>query len=82
MAELERIASRSPANEGNDNQSTNIKDDESLLAINLLVQFFFRQLRSEGHVRRFLLDRINLEMEEVLTRGSISKIIKGLKVMN
>lgn len=44
------------------------------------MQFFFRELRSQGPVRRFLLRRINQEMEEVLTRGAVSKIIKGLKV--
>jgi len=45
-----------------------------------MAQFFFRELRSQGKVRRFLLNRINHEMDELLTKGAVSKIIKGLKV--
>ena len=67
-------------NNGTEGQNKQPSNDETLLAVNLLVQFFFRELRCQGPVRRFLLRRLNLEMEEALTKGSMSKIIKGLKV--
>ena len=56
--------------------------DETLLAINLLLQFFFREAHSNGLVRRFLLQRINKEMQEGVQKGgtAVNKIIKGLKV--
>lgn len=73
---MEELANRT-AVDGIDSTCNN----EALLAVNLLVQFFFRELRSQGSVRRFLLERINLEMEEALTKGSINRIIKGLKVL-
>lgn len=79
MAELESLVGRAN-NTTEAAGSANNNKDEALLAINLLVQFFFRELRSQGAVRRFLLRRINQEMEEVLSRGAVSKIIKGLKV--
>jgi hypothetical protein len=77
LAELEALVDRS----SNTEAVGSCNKDETLLAVNLLVQFFFRELRSQGPVRRFLLRRINQEMEEVLTRGAVSKIIKGLKVV-
>ncbi|XP_046441578.1 PDZ domain-containing protein 8-like isoform X1 [Daphnia pulex] len=76
LAELEALVDRS----SNTEAVGSCNKDETLLAVNLLVQFFFRELRSQGPVRRFLLRRINQEMEEVLTRGAVSKIIKGLKI--
>jgi hypothetical protein len=90
VAELGKLAERAVAgNSGgaaNNSSSTIINDepalsDETLLAVNLMAQFFFRELRSQGKVRRFLLNRINHEMEELLTKGAVSKIIKGLKVL-
>ncbi len=56
--------------------------DETLLAINLLMQFFFREAHSNGLVRRFLIKRINKEMQEGVQKGgaAVNKIIKGLKV--
>lgn len=81
LAELERMANRTSAAASQQSTSPEGQNgDETLLAINLLVQYFFRELRSQGRVRRWLLQRINLEMQEVLTRGAVSKIIKGLKV--
>ncbi|XP_057376466.1 PDZ domain-containing protein 8-like isoform X1 [Daphnia carinata] len=76
LAELEALVDRT----SNADSVGSCNKDETLLAVNLLVQFFFRELRSQGPVRRFLLRRINQEMEEVLTRGAVSKIIKGLKI--
>ena len=55
-------------------------DSESILAVNLLVQFFFRQWRSQGSFRRFLLKKLNQEMEEIISKGAVSKIIKSMKV--
>ena len=82
VTELGKLAERAAAgNSGNNEDSPSSPlSDETLLAVNLLVQFFFRELRSQGKVRRFLLNRINHEMEEILTKGAVSKIIKGLKV--
>lgn len=58
--------------------------EETLLAINLLAQFFFREVQHNGLARRFLLRRINKEMNEGLEKGgpTVNKIIKGLKVRN
>lgn len=56
--------------------------DETLLAVNLLLQFFFREAQNNGLVRRFLIHRINKEMQEGVAKGgaTVNKIIKGLKV--
>lgn len=62
--------------------SRSILPDETLLALNLLMQFFFREAHSHGLVRRFLIKRINKEMQEGVQKGgtAVNKIIKGLKV--
>lgn len=62
-------------------ETTTINGEEFLLAVNLLGQFFFREAQTNGLVRRFLLQRINKEMEEGISEGTVSRIIKGLKVM-
>lgn len=81
LAELERMANRASGVASQQSaEGQNGSGDETLLAINLLVQYFFRELSSQGRVRRWVLQRINIEMQEVLTRGAVSKIIKGLKV--
>ncbi|XP_046641767.1 PDZ domain-containing protein 8-like isoform X2 [Daphnia pulicaria] len=56
--------------------------DETLLAVNLLLQFFFREAQNNGLVRRFLIHRINKEMQEGVAKGgaTVNKIIKGLKI--
>ncbi|XP_045024455.1 PDZ domain-containing protein 8-like isoform X1 [Daphnia magna] len=56
--------------------------DDTLLAINLLMQFFFREAQNNGIVRRFLIHRINKEMNEGVEKGgpTVNKIIKGLKI--
>lgn len=63
-------------------ESSRLDGDETLLAINLLMQFFFREAHSNGLVRRFLIKRINKEMQEGVQKGgaAVNKIIKGLKV--
>ena len=45
-----------------------------------MVHFFFRQWRSQGSFRRFVLNKVNQEMEEILSKGAVNKIIKGMKV--
>lgn len=59
--------------------SSNI-NDEAVLAVNLMVHFFFRQWRSQGSFRRFVLNKVNQEIEEILSKGAVNKIIKGMKV--
>ena len=54
--------------------------DDSSLAVNLLVQFMFRELRLQGAFRRLIIQKINQEMDEVLSKGQVRKIIRGLKV--
>ena len=68
-----------------DNLSANtrtIGGDDTLLAINLLIQFFFRQFHSDGYVRQLLIRRVNKEMQEGVQKAgaTVNKIIKGLKV--
>ena len=53
--------------------------DDSSLAVNLLVQFMFRELRLQGAFRRLIIQKINQEMDEVLSKGQVRKIIRGLK---
>lgn len=55
-------------------------EDETILAINLLVQCAFREAQSNGLVRRYLLEQINKEMKKGISEGLVSKIVKGLKV--
>ena len=45
-----------------------------------MVHFFFRQWRSQGSFRRFVLNKVNQEIEEILSKGAVNKIIKGMKV--
>ena len=58
------------------------QQDQTLLAVNLLLQFFFREAQNNGLVRRFLIHRINKEMQEGIAKGgaTVNSIIKGLKV--
>lgn len=62
--------------------TTTTRPEETLVAINLLIRFFFREVQNHGLVRRFLIKRINKEMQEGLQKGgaAVNKIIKGLKV--
>lgn len=62
------------------NGSSSSINDEAVLAVNLMAHFFFRQWRSQGSFRRFMLNKVNQEIEEILSKGAVNKIIKGMKV--
>jgi hypothetical protein len=61
-------------------QSSDIPKRESCLALNLLFQFLFKELRNAQKVRRWFRHKLSLEFEELLTRTTTGKLFDCVSV--
>jgi hypothetical protein len=61
-------------------QSSDIPKRESCLAINLLFQFLFKELRNAQKVRHWFRHKLSLEFEELLTRTTTGKLFDSVSV--
>ncbi|XP_066999590.2 PDZ domain-containing protein 8 isoform X2 [Anabrus simplex] len=61
-------------------QSSDIPKKESCLALNLLFQFLFKELRHAQKVRRWFRWKLSLEFEELLTRTTTGKLFDSVSV--
>jgi hypothetical protein len=61
-------------------QSNDIPKRESCLALNLLFQFLFKELRNAQKVRRWFRHKLSLEFEELLTRTTTGKLFDCVSV--
>jgi hypothetical protein len=61
-------------------QSSDIPKRESCLALNLLFQFLFKELRNAEKVRRWFRHKLSLEFEELLTRTTTGKLFDCVSV--
>jgi hypothetical protein len=61
-------------------QSSDIPKRESCLALNLLLQFLFKELRNAQKVRRWFRHKLSLEFEELLTRTTTGKLFDSVSV--
>ncbi|XP_046399757.1 PDZ domain-containing protein 8 isoform X2 [Ischnura elegans] len=60
--------------------SSGATGDGCCLALNLVVQFVFRELRSSEMVRRWFLKKLNLEFEELVTRTTTGKLFERVSI--
>ncbi|XP_021925331.1 PDZ domain-containing protein 8 isoform X2 [Zootermopsis nevadensis] len=61
-------------------QSSDIPKRESCLALNLLFQFLFKELRNAQKVRRWFRHKLSLEFEELLTRTTTGKLFDSVSI--
>ncbi|PSN46043.1 hypothetical protein C0J52_07689 [Blattella germanica] len=61
-------------------QSSDIPKRESCLALNLLFQFLFKELRNAQKVRRWFRHKLSLEFEELLTRTTTGKLFDCVSI--
>jgi len=61
-------------------QSNDIPKRESCLALNLLFQFLFKELRNAEKVRHWFRHKLSLEFEELLTRTTTGKLFDCVSV--
>lgn len=61
-------------------QSSDIPKRESCLALNLLFQFLFKELRNAVKVRHWFRHKLSLEFEELLTRTTTGKLFDCVSV--
>jgi hypothetical protein len=61
-------------------QSNEIPKRESCLALNLLFQFLFKELRNAEKVRHWFRHKLSLEFEELLTRTTTGKLFDCVSV--
>ncbi|XP_069677414.1 PDZ domain-containing protein 8 isoform X2 [Periplaneta americana] len=61
-------------------QSNDIPKRESCLALNLLFQFLFKELRNAQKVRRWFRHKLSLEFEELLTRTTTGKLFDCVSI--
>nr|CAD7403184.1 unnamed protein product [Timema cristinae] len=61
-------------------QSSDVPKKESCLALNLLFQFLFKELRNTRRVRRWFRHKLTLEFEELLTRTTTGKLFDKVTV--
>ncbi|XP_071443358.1 PDZ domain-containing protein 8 [Hetaerina americana] len=54
--------------------------DGCCLALNLIVQFVFREIRSSAMVRHWFLKKLNLEFEELVTRTTTGKLFERVSI--
>jgi hypothetical protein len=61
-------------------QSSDVPKKESCLALNLLFQFLFKELKNGQKVRRWFRHKLSLEFEELLTRTTTGKLFDCVSV--
>lgn len=62
-------------------KSSSINKKESCLALNLLFQFLFKELRHAQKVQKWFRRKLSLEFEELLTRTTTGKLFDSVKVI-
>ncbi|RNA17385.1 PDZ domain-containing 8 [Brachionus plicatilis] len=60
------------------NQDTQDMDLNSMNVLNLILQFFFQELKDTKTVRRYFIRRLSLDFEELLTTKAAGKFIERL----
>ena len=61
-------------------QSNDIPKKESCLALNLLFQLLFKELRNAEKVRHWFRHKLSLEFEELLTKTTTGKLFDRVSV--
>ncbi len=55
-------------------------DAESILALNMLLQFLFQELKDTKSIRRYIIRKLSIEFKELLTTKGAGKIVERLTV--
>ncbi|CAK9292867.1 unnamed protein product [Gordionus sp. m RMFG-2023] len=55
-------------------------DENSSLAINLLLQFLFKELKDTGRIKRWIVNKIYIELQDLITTSTVGKILKEIRV--
>jgi hypothetical protein len=63
------------------NDDTN-KNGNNVLALNMLFQFLFQELKDTKAVRRYIIRKMTLEFKELLNSKTASKLIQRISVIN
>ena len=57
-------------------------DTESMIALNLMLQFLFQELKDTKSIRRYIIRKLSVEFKELLTTKGAGKIVERLTVIN
>ncbi|KAG8223348.1 hypothetical protein J437_LFUL001226 [Ladona fulva] len=66
--------------DGVEGTSASSEGNGCCLALNLIMQFVFRELRTSDMVRRWFLKKLNLEFEELVTRTTTGKLFEKVSI--
>lgn len=55
-------------------------DAESIVALNLMFQFLFQELKDTKSIRRYIIRKLSIEFRELLTTKGAGKIVERLTV--
>lgn len=56
-------------------------DTESMIALNLMLQFLFQELKDTKSIRRYIIRKLSVEFKELLTTKGAGKIVERLTVI-
>lgn len=56
-------------------------DTESVVALNIVLQFLFQELKDTKSIRRYIIRKVSTEFRELLTTKGAGKIVERLTVI-
>ena len=68
------------ANSARDLNDSQVSDLDCVIALNMMFQFLFQELKDTKAVRRYIIRKMSLEFKELLTSKAAGKIIKQISV--
>lgn len=57
-------------------------DADSMIALNVMLQFLFQELKDTKSIRRYIIRKLSVEFKELLTTKGAGKIVERLTVSN
>lgn len=60
--------------------SANPEDKNSIVAVNLVLQFLYNELRHSNQVRKWFYRKLSLELDELISKTTTGKLFDKLSV--
>ncbi|KRZ27848.1 PDZ domain-containing protein 8 [Trichinella pseudospiralis] len=61
--------------------SENLKKKETCISLNILLQFLFQELKDSKRLRRWILKKLRLEFNDLLSQFAVSKVLRDIRIV-
>ncbi|KRY60235.1 PDZ domain-containing protein 8, partial [Trichinella britovi] len=61
--------------------SENLKKKETCTSLNILLQFLFQELKDSKRLRRWILKKLRLEFNDLLSQFAVSKVLRDIRIV-